>query len=442
MECKGRASRKWLIMLLGVIALGMYLRLECIIRSSYEIRLSPDAREYIMYAWNLSHHGVYSKDPRGLNATEPDLPPDAVRPPGYPLFLMAFLGSDGSTLQSIMAIQLTQAILGGVTILLAYILCKGFLGKWLALIAAALTAFSPHLVVATSYVLTETLFALLLLLVGVTMSAFLRNSSWKIAAVLGTLLGLAFLVRPDVQFMPLLVAGSICIYLRGRVGVKLAAVVLAGWLLTVSPWFMRNLLTLGCWTDDTIQVGFLHHGIYPDFMLDGRPETYGFPYRHDPRGKDISRNQGTVLKEISDRFRQEPWKYAEWYFLKKPITIWQWGIVQGHGDVFINPVKRTPYWENPVFIYTHRMMKGLHLPMVIAAGLGCFWAWLPSASRMVAREALFAARFSALMLIYFTALHMIGGSFPRYSIPLRPYLYGMALFTCSLAYLGLMNRYR
>jgi hypothetical protein len=34
-----------------------------------------------------------------------------------------------------------------------------------------------------------------------------------------------------------------------------------------------------------------------------------------------------------------------------------------------------------------------------------------------------------LLLIYYTAFHMIGDPFPRYSTPLRPFLHGLALFT-------------
>jgi 4-amino-4-deoxy-L-arabinose transferase-like glycosyltransferase len=340
-----------------------------------------------------------------------------------------------------MAIQLTQAILGGVTILLAFLLCRGLIGAWPALIASVLTAVSPHLVVTTSYVLTETLFALLMLLCGVTMSAFLRRSSWTIAAVIGMLLGLASLVRPSVQFIPFVVAGTVCIHLRDRVGVKLAAVVLAGWVLTVSPWFVRNLQSLGCWTDDTLQVGFLHHGMYPDFMLDGRPETYGFPYQHDPRSKDISKDSGTVLKEISERFSQEPWKYAAWYFLKKPVAFWSWSIVQGHGDVFINPVKQTPYWEESIFIYSRLLMKALHAPFVILGAIGCLLAWVPAMGKVISSQTVALSRFISMVLIYFTALHMIGAPFPRYSIPLRPFLYGMALFAAAMIGYAIKSRW-
>jgi hypothetical protein len=79
-------------------------------------------------------------------------------------------------------------------------------------------------------------------------------------------------------------------------------------------------------------------------------------------------------------------------------------------------------------------MKWLHVPMVAAAALGCLLVWLPAVTRTNGHETLFAARFVALVLLYFTALHMIGAPFPRYAIPLRPFLYGMAIFALAAAW--------
>jgi len=73
-------------------------------------------------------------------------------------------------------------------------------------------------------------------------------------------------------------------------------------------------------------------------------------------------------------------------------------------------------------------MHWLHWPLVILAAFGCLMAWLPLQRIGVRSEALFVVRATSLLLVYYTVLHMIGAPFPRYAIPFRPFLYGLALF--------------
>jgi hypothetical protein len=72
--------------------------------------------------------------------------------------------------------------------------------------------------------------------------------------------------------------------------------------------------------------------------------------------------------------------------------------------------------------------------------LGCVLSWLPAAARQVRHEALPVVRFITLLLIYFTAMHVVGAPFPRYSIPLRPFIYGMAVFSAAFLWNHLRNR--
>ena len=50
------------------------------------------------------------------------------------------------------------------------------------------------------------------------------------------------------------------------------------------------------------------------------------------------------------------------------------------------------------------------------------------------------ARVVAALLLYFTILHIIGAPFPRYSVPLRPFQYGMALFGLHYIIAALKSR--
>ena len=73
--------------------------------------------------------------------------------------------------------------------------------------------------------------------------------------------------------------------------------------------------TLNRPTDSRLMINFLHHGMYPDFIYDGKPESRGFPYRHDPNANQIGKNMVSVLKEISVRFEQSPSTHLKWYLI-------------------------------------------------------------------------------------------------------------------------------
>jgi glucan phosphoethanolaminetransferase (alkaline phosphatase superfamily) len=77
-------------------------------------------------------------------------------------------------------------------------------------------------------------------------------------------------------------------------------------------------------------------------------------------------------------------------------------------------------------------MHTLHWPLVLLALAGCIIIWLPASLTRLSEPQAFTARSISLLLIYFTLLHMVGAPFPRYSIPLRPLLYGMAMFTLAI----------
>ncbi|MCJ7683676.1 MAG: hypothetical protein MUO68_05215, partial [Desulfobacteraceae bacterium] len=186
-----------------------------------------------------------------------------------------------------------------------------------------------------------------------------------------------------------------------------------------------------------LMINFLHHGIYPAFMYEGVAESYGFPYRYDPQAEKIGKSLSSVLKEISNRFVQAPLRHAKWYLLDKPMAFWSWDMIQGSGDAFVYPVSSSPYFHNTFFRITHRLMYILHYPLTVLALFGCLMAWFFLTRLDLDQSSLLLTRFYSLLLIYYTLIHMIGAPFPRYSVPLRPYLYGMALFTPYILFISI-----
>jgi hypothetical protein len=180
--------------------------------------------------------------------------------------------------------------------------------------------------------------------------------------------------------------------------------------------------------------------MYPEFKFDGLDKSYGFPYQYDPRSDEISKSTTSVLKEIARRFRDEPAQHLKWYLIKKPLVFWSWNNIQGFGDVFLYPVHQTPYRTNLLFKWSHFLMRYLHWPLVLFCTVGCMMVWLPQLKHQYPEKSLYVARFVSALLLYFTAIHIIGAPFPRYSIPLRPFLYGMAVFCLHMFYTSVKTK--
>jgi hypothetical protein len=189
--------------LILILLLGFYLRYESVLKTEAIKPLRADAGQYFMYAYNLRHKHTYSQQVGNLEDLESPVSPDAVRPPGYPLFLAPFVDGLPSQ-QTINWILLSQALISTLTIFIAFFLFRTFLSTLLSLGAALLVALSPHLIVANSYVLTEILFCFLLVVLGWLVGLFGKRQSLWLGIFIGAAMGIAALVRPSLQFFSLI----------------------------------------------------------------------------------------------------------------------------------------------------------------------------------------------------------------------------------------------
>jgi 4-amino-4-deoxy-L-arabinose transferase-like glycosyltransferase len=415
------------------LVIGLYLRSESWIGTTVLRPLQSDASDYFNYAYNLRNHQTYSREKNPSPGGQFKPAPDAVRSPGYPLML-SFLIDGPPDRKLIKKIQLFQTIFSTLTLVFAFFLFRSLMPPFHAGIAALLTAISPHLIVFNSYILSETMFCFSLVLSGFLVTHYARRPTRWFSTLLGIVMGVATLIRPSLQFFPLVVALILLFHYRYRAGSKLALALMLGFLLTVAPWYARNMVTLGRLSDNSLMVNFLHHGLYPYFKYKAQPDSYRRPYKYDPRSKEISRSVGTVLKEIARRFKTEPASHFKWYLAKKPAVFWSWHTVQGHGDMFIYYIADSPYYDKPIFKWTHRLMRMIHGPLVVMCLIGCLLVWIFPGPAKNNPAVLLISRIIAALLLYFTGLHMIGAPFPRYSVPLRPFQYGMALYCLYIIY--------
>jgi hypothetical protein len=389
--------------------------------------LRADAGNYFMYAYNLRYKHTYSREIGNMKDLGSPVIPDSQRSPGYPLFLTLFL--DGLSFQSFVhKVVITQAILSSLTIIVAFLLFKSFLPSAWALAATFLVAISPQLIIPSGFVITETLFCFLLVLIGYVSSLLPERPSLPLAAFIGILIGLASLVRPILEYLPFLFGVLLLTHFGRKKGFGYFGALLFGFFLSFLPWILRNVVTLGTLSDDTLLINFLHHGMYPNFTYEGVPESLGYPYRFDPRSAEFSRNILSILKAIWERFQESPWEHLKWFLIGKPFAFWSWDDVQGMGDAFIYPVVSSPYFSAATFKGTHLFMFAIHWPLIILGGSASLLVWFRSLKETYPQKSLFVTRFLSLILISYTLIHMVGAPIQRYSFPLRPYVYGMAMF--------------
>lgn len=162
--------------------------------------------------------------------------PTAVMEPGYPVLLALFFFLFGAVSGSVFSLNLLFA-LGG-----AFAVRKLVMDVWGAesgLMAAVLWSLYPPYVYYTAYAMTETAhFALLIISSMLVLSAG-RGTGKGFTAGLAT--GVFFLIRATALFLiPLQLA-----YLAWRKQWKALLFFSAGFLVAVSPWVVRNWISLG-----------------------------------------------------------------------------------------------------------------------------------------------------------------------------------------------------
>jgi 4-amino-4-deoxy-L-arabinose transferase-like glycosyltransferase len=411
------------LLVIGIFAIGLYLRIEMTDKTVVETPIRADATEYVLYAYNMAKYGVYSQQrPDRVDDGVPH--PDAYRTPGYSLFLLPFLKIYHLP-KMVRVVVLAQAIISSLTILAAFIFFRSFLSRPWALAAGFLVAISPHLVAFNIYILTESLFTFFLVLLSWSISVVAKNKRPLPALLAGIFLGISLLIRPTMLYFIAFLIPAFFVFFQKKRALGLALCLIIGFSATYGPWVLRNALVNP--SKSKLAYATVHKGMYPDLIYNNDSKTYGSPNRFDPTWNQ-RRDMTSVLKEIVHRFKDDPQKYARWYIFGKPVMFFSWDIIVGMGDVFIYPVFTSPYHSASGFFgWTHRLMKSIHGKITVFALLTAIFLWLPMAKKLITERGLIPARFASLLILYFILVHIIGTPLPRYSVPLRPFTYGLSI---------------
>lgn len=409
---------------LAVFLIALVLRVGYVLTVDPSTPIRADAAKYTQIAYNVITHGVYSP------SRVQDPAPDTWIAPGYPMFLTLFSSSleVGKLPAFYKTVILTQAILSAVAAMLFATVAVNAIGRLFGGLAGLLVAFSPHLMVGSAYVLTETLFITLMAasLVAWQTGDFRKRPllAW---AAFGALCGLAALVRPVYLLFPiamLIVAGlSWRMPLRSFFSASAATVLAIG--IVWTPWLGYKASVDTTPSTNQLAASFAL-GSYPDLIYQD-PAYRGMPYREDARYEEMQQSLGSAVNVMLERAEENPGEYVLWYLLGKPKLFLSWSILVGSGGPYVYSMEADLLTHFPPAISWFKSYDKLHWAFALAGLIAAVFAGIimlrgrgvieDPPSRLLL--------FGGTIFVYLIAVHMVLAPLPRYSIPLHPVGYLM-----------------
>jgi len=220
--------RLWLVVGAAAVLprLGVLLHERGQILSAFTEKSDDFARTFV-------DHGTYGFVP-GV--------PSAYTQPLYGWFLIPVYWIFGRSWESVGLAQIALAL---VTALLVFQIGRRFLSDRAATLAAVLATLNPYLVWHDVHVNREIVDQVVAAAVVLVTLLAAERRSWRLAALDGLLCGLAMLGNTRLVLLPVVVAAYLAWRLRAVVPV-VAVLLLAG--VAVTPWLVRNEVSVGCWT--------------------------------------------------------------------------------------------------------------------------------------------------------------------------------------------------
>ena len=199
--------------------------------------LTHDEREYLALARSLARGEGYRYP---ADEPAPGTGQQFGRAPGYPAFLATFI--EPAPVEHVpRRVQLVQAVLGGVGVVLIATIAGRAGGPRSAVAAAAVSALYPPLVWMPAYALSETLYST----VALAIALILQRGEKRVGSFVfgGLLTGIAILIRPAMLFFLPFAA----LWMAAKKAYGAAGVFVLTAALVVAPWTIRNHRVYGRW---------------------------------------------------------------------------------------------------------------------------------------------------------------------------------------------------
>jgi 4-amino-4-deoxy-L-arabinose transferase-like glycosyltransferase len=393
--------------LTAIIVLGILIRL------AYSFLIFPTVGQdlywrgvddgYDELARNLLHGDGYSREAGAV--------PHLETPPGYTFFLYLLYALTGEETNEGVRIQIVQPLLDGVTCLLIYVLAlKVFRRRVVGLLSALGWALYPQIIVYSARVAPEVLFTFLLTCLVVALVRLMETPKAKNAILLGVLWGLAVLVKEKLLFLPPVLLFLVWqgVRLPTRRKALLMFVIAVAMVVPVTPWVVRGFRATGGFVPITLRSGrALRGATTEDFsgadkglveFFENRPErekkNHPSPEQDlQGRARQNAEDEWRLIPEALARIAADPAAYAKG-FLVKLAAFW--------------------YYGQPKVIVGNMIVQ---IPLVLLAIAGYIRGW---------------RRYPLLpfmaVIVYFVVIHALTITRMRYSIPVMPEVFLLAVF--------------
>jgi 4-amino-4-deoxy-L-arabinose transferase-like glycosyltransferase len=453
-----RAKIRFIALAALVVFLALTVRVVYVFAAKVEYPIRGDVNQYVLYAWNLTHRGVFSTS---LPEAEVAVP-DSYRGPGYPLMLALTmvlaghsdlplrLGPDGHMVLGYVmdtwmryALYL-QVICGAATVLLVILLARMWLSRSLTLCVGLAVALWPHLIVFSGTLLSETLFAFAIALSLWLLCLAEKGRNARLMSFASLSFGAAYLINPIILIFPLLVGAVLCIRSDRRLG----AALLLPFVLAPLAWGLRN-------ADADGGMGTFEH-VAETFVVGSWPQFYKaynsrFNNEISTQIMQSESEEQTVLVRdpsrglamIAARMAQDPNYYLDWYLLVKPYLFWDWAVRIGAGDIYALKTENSPFDRYPILRGVKNVASAIN-PFIfilsIYAMLIVVWRCMFRGEQQSIMPVVPAA-----LLVYVTAIYVLLQAEPRYSIPFKPIEILLACWASAhigSSALGLIKRVR
>lgn len=331
-----------------IFALATFVRIDFLV-SVDKHGVSHDSINYDIMVRQLLEKGVYAYK---------DTQPNAQVTPGYPIFMAAvYKLVDYKNNDPYPYIRSIQVFFSIITLWLVYLIAKRLGGQTVAIVAAFLGAIYPPFVWSNATILTEPLATLFLMAFVYFQLITFEKKTRTFAILSGAAMGLLVLTRPEFLVLIFATYAFYFIWKKEKMQTfKLLLFTLIGTAVILSPWVMRNVVTLHKVVVASTQVNPFYAGTFPykkydDGMVDLKGKT-----------------QMEAAKErLKVGFTQHPWKFTKWYTVGK--------LRYTYEKMFFGTGHKPLYPVIPLYILP---WNAYHLTLIILSvvALGAFiWRW-------------------------------------------------------------------
>lgn len=290
--------------LTAILAVALVLRLGALVlESGYEPRL--DSADYDRHARSIAAGDGFPE------STIAGGGPSAFRPPLYPYLLGGAYAVSGDSVE---AGRVLGALLGTLIVLGIFLVAREIWGRAAGLLAAALAAVFPPLVLLHMALISEPLFVALEL--GVVYCALVARrlgGDWRWALAAGALCGLAALTRSNGALLAIPAAIGVWTarprVSRGALAAPLAVV--AATAVVLVPWTIRNAIEFDAFVPTTTQTGYGLAGAFNDEArsVNGYTATWALPDATARYGELLERDD-LDERELDSELRRSALSYA------------------------------------------------------------------------------------------------------------------------------------